>query len=116
MLLGLSTPVIAAEDKTAVPAEESESPWLLTPLVSSSPKFGTSIGAMAGYLHRFDEESPTSTFSLMGSYSDSDSLFYGLFGRTFFDHDRQRLIAGVVSGEVNNNYKDFLGTGVLCLV
>jgi len=92
--------------------EKAESPWLLTPLASSSPKFGTSIGAMAGYLHKFDEESPTSTITLMGSYSDSDSLFYGMFGRTFFDQDRQRLIAGVVNGEVNNNYKDFLGTGV----
>lgn len=117
MMLGFYTPAISAKDKTAEPAEapaeeESESPWLLTPLVSSSPKFGTSIGAMVGYLHKFDEESPTSTISLLGSYSDSDSLFYGLFGRTYFDHDRQRLIAGVVNGEVNNNYKDFLGTGV----
>ena len=113
MMLGFYIPAISAAEKTVEPKEGgSESPWLLTPLVSSSPKFGTSIGAMAGYLHKFDKESPTSTFSLMGSYSDSDSLFYGLFGRTFFDHDRQRLIAGVVNGEVNNNYKDFLGTGV----
>ena len=43
-------------------AEKRESPWLLTPLVTSAPKFGTAVGAMGAYLKKFDEASPTSMF------------------------------------------------------
>ena len=103
-----STTLWAHEDINST----GESPWLLMPLVSSSPKMGTSIGVMAGYLHKFDEESPTSTFSVMGNYSSSDSVVMGVFAKTFFDHNQQRLVAGFIRGEVNNEYNDFLGIGV----
>jgi len=98
-----------AEDSNS---SKVESPWLAVPLVSSGPKMGTSIGAMAGYLYKFDEESPTSTFAITGTYSNTDSYFAGVFGRTFFDHNTQRLSAGIIYGKVNNEYKDFLGGGI----
>jgi len=110
-LLLLSFSAINAETESNVDSESEESPWLFTPLVSSAPKFGTSVGAMGAYLHAFDEDSPTSTFGLMAQYSNSESLMGGAFGRTYFDHDRQRLIAGTFYGEINNQYTDFLGSG-----
>ena len=109
LLLPLST--ISAATASADETGANESPWLFTPLVSSAPKFGTSIGAMGAYLHAFDEESPTSTFGLMAQYSNSESLMGAAFGRTYFDHDRQRLIAGSFFGEINNEYSDFQGIG-----
>jgi hypothetical protein len=90
---------------------DKESPWLLAPLLSSGPKMGTSIGAMAGYLHRFDAASPTSTFSVIGTYSDTDSLISGLFAQTYFGRNTHRLMIGTLYGRINNEYNDFLGTG-----
>jgi len=90
-----------------------ESPWLAVPLVSSGPKMGTSLGVMAAYLYKFDKESPTSTFAITGTYSNSDSYFAGIFGKTFFDKNTQRLSAGLIYGNVKNEYKDFLGGGFL---
>lgn len=105
----------ASDDSNGSVAEaksgDKESPWLLTPLLSSGPKMGTSLGAMAGYLYRFDEASPTSTFAVMGTYSSTDSFVSGLFTRTFFDANTQRLVAGVLYGRINNEYNDFLGSG-----
>ena len=92
---------------------ERESPWLFVPLVSSAPKFGTSIGAMGAYLHQFDDDSPTSMFGIIGQYSNTDSNFYGAFARMYFDHDKQRLILGAIRGKVNNEFEDFLGSGQL---
>lgn len=111
----LSTVLLSFLHISAV-AEDSnsskvESPWLAVPLVSSGPKMGTSLGAMLGYLYKFDEESPTSTFAMAGTYSNSDSYFVGIFGRTFFDKNMQRLSAGLIYGNIKNEYKDFLGGG-----
>lgn len=66
---------------------------------------------MGGYLHRFDDESPTSTFGVMGTYSNTESLTIAAFSRMYFDQDKQRLLLGAMRGEVNNEYADFLGTG-----
>lgn len=106
----LFAPFLTAEED--VNASKQESPWLLVPLLSSGPKMGTSLGAMAGYLYKFDEDSPTSTFAITGTYSNTDSYFAGVFGKTFFDHNQQRLAAGLIYGQVNNEYKDFLGEGI----
>jgi len=92
-------------------AGKDRSPWLLLPLFSSAPKLGTSFGAMVGYLHRFDDVSPTSTFGVMGTYSNTESITIAAFSRMYFDQDKQRLLLGTVHGEVNNEYADFLGTG-----
>ena len=40
--------------------EEKDSPWLLTPPISSDPKLGTTLGFLGAYLKKFDEESPAS--------------------------------------------------------
>ena len=105
----LFVPFLAAQEDNNT--TEKESPWLLVPLLSSGPKMGTSAGAMAGYLYKFDEDSPSSTFAITGTYSNTDSFFAGIFGKTFFDHNQQRLSAGLIYGKVNNEYNDFLGTG-----
>lgn len=98
----------AAEQKQI---QKEESPWLLAPLVSSSPKLGTSVGALTGYLYHFDKESPISTFAFGGIYTSTDSYITALGGNLYFDKDRQRLIVGLINGKINNEYNDFLGTG-----
>ena len=88
-----------------------ESPWLLVPLVSSDPKLGTSGGAVAAYLHRFDEKSSVSMFGAGGVYTTTHSTVGALFARTFFGEDRHRLFAVAVTGKINNDYSDYLNTG-----
>ena len=69
---------------------EERSPWLFTPVASSNPKLGTSVGALAGYLHFFDSKSRPSIFAVTGQYSDTESIVAGAFARTSFDEDHQR--------------------------
>lgn len=106
----LATCAVAIGDDSD--AEADGSPWLFSPIVSSDPKLGTSVGALAGYLYQFDTESPVSTFGLGGVYSDSDSWVGGLFANTYFGGDRHRLVAGIATGKIRNNYEDFLGIGL----
>ena len=95
-----------------ISSKQERSPWLITPFVQSNPKLGTSLGALGGYLHNFDEKSRPSIFALQGQYSNTDSIIGGGFARTSFDEDRQRLIAGLMYGYVKNDYDDYLDTGV----
>ena len=101
---------IHADEASAAP--EKPSPWLMVPLLTSNPKMDTSVGGLAGYLYQFDQKSTPSMFGASGVYSASDSFFGTLFAQTFFDGDRQRLSAAITSGKVNNNYEDFLETGI----
>ncbi len=93
-------------------AQPITSPWLFTPLLTSNPKLGTSAGALTGYLHQFDAESPTSTFGTAGVYSNTDSYVLGAFANTYFGEDRHRLVAGIAGGKIRNDYQDFLGSGL----
>jgi len=93
-------------------AKLEKSPWLLVPVFQSNPKLGTSVGALAGYVHYFDERSRPSIFALMGQYSSTESIIAGAQARASFDEDRQRVIAGMMYGYVKNDYADYLGTGV----
>lgn len=102
----------ASVDAADLQSEEKESPWLATPTLSSSPKLGTSVGALGAYLHRFDENSPVSVFTVMGNYSDTDSSFYGAFGKAYFLEDQHRLQFGTFQGKVENEYEDYLGSGL----
>ena len=115
ILIGLLNYPLVLSASVSLPdapeAEKDKSPWLFTPLVSSAPKFGTSIGAMAAYLKKFDEVSPASMFGTAISYSNTESAMIAVFANTYFDNDRQRLLAGAIGGEINNEYADFLGTG-----
>jgi len=89
-----------------------KSPWLLVPTLQSNPKIGTSLGAMGGYLHYFDEKSRPSIFAVSGQVTSTDSTVAGGFARTSFDEDRQRLTAGLLYGYIKNDYSDYLGSGV----
>lgn len=104
----LTTSAFATSDNNE---SAKESPWLLVPLVSSSPKLGTSAGAMAGYIHKFDEVSPPSMFGLNTTYSTTNSLVAALFAKMYFDEDKQRLMAAGIYGTIHNEYNDFLGSG-----
>ncbi|HSC68584.1 MAG TPA: BamA/TamA family outer membrane protein [Cellvibrio sp.] len=99
-----------SDEPTSVFSERS--PWLLAPVLNSNPKLGTTVGALGGYLHFFDAKSRPSIFAVSGQYSDTDSIVGGAFARASFDEDHQRLIAGLAYGNVNNDYDDYLGTGV----
>jgi hypothetical protein len=90
---------------------EKESPWLLVPTFSVSPKLGASLGAMAGYLHYFDDKSQVSMFGVSAQYTSTGSMVAGAFGKTSFDEDHQRAILGAFGGNIKNDYNDFLGTG-----
>lgn len=110
LLFLMVIPVVNAAAETNA-TRKKESPWLLTPLLSSGPKLGTSAGGLAGYLYHFDAESPVSTFAVGGTYSTTNSYVTALGANLYFDRDRQRLIAGAAIGKINNEYNDFLGTG-----
>ena len=104
-----SQPEAAKEDAVT---KLEKSPWLLAPVFQSNPKLGTSIGALGGYIHYFDEKSRPSIFAVMAQRSNTDSTIAGAQARTSFDEDRQRLLAGLMYGYVKNDYSDYLGTGV----
>jgi hypothetical protein len=92
--------------------DKKESPWILAPVANANPKVGFALGALAGYIHYFDEKSRPSIFALTGQYTSTASIIAGLMGRTSFDEDRQRLLAGIMYGNIKNDYSDYLGTGV----
>ena len=78
----------------AEPKEEKPpSPWLLAPVLNSSPKLGAAGGATGGYLHKFDAESRPSIFAVTAQYSSTKSLVGGVLARTSFNQDHQRLNA-----------------------
>jgi hypothetical protein len=116
-----SVPVFAQTENATAAAPQSDagpsvlsrdSPWLITPIFSSNPKLGTSAGALAGYLHYFDEKSRPSVFGVQGQYSSTESIVASVFARTSFDEDHQRVIAAFAYGNIKNDYDDYLGTGV----
>src|SRR6187402_896618 len=126
-------PVIAAQEQRAemqvsadavpLPAAPSDeqsanqklknrsSPWLLVPVVSSSPKLGTAFGGLGAYLHTFDPDSQVSLFGVTYQYTSTESSIAGAFARTSFGADHHRIIALAVFGYIKNDYDDYLGTG-----
>jgi hypothetical protein len=102
-----------AENAQAVNSDQPQrdSPWLLTPTFSVDPKLGRNVGAIAAYLHRFDEASPVSLTGAMLSYSNTDSLVSAMFTDLYWGADHHRLTAGAAYGDINNEYDDFLGSG-----
>jgi hypothetical protein len=104
---------VNATASTEDPASDTqESPWMAVPLISSNPKVGTSGGGMAGYLFKLDAGSTSSMLGIGGTYSTTDSAIGGLFLRAFRDDDSKRLTAVAGSGKIENDYEDFLGTGL----
>jgi hypothetical protein len=92
--------------------EEKESPLLLVPTMTQSPKLGFSLGAIAGFLHYFDEKSRPSIFGVSAQYSSTASKVAAAFARTSFGRDYHRVLFLAAGGEIKNDYSDFLGTGV----
>jgi len=89
-----------------------QSPWLILPTLSSNPKLGTSAGALTAYLHRFDEDSRVSLFGLAAQYSSTGSLVAGAFAKTSSGRDHHRVVVFAGGGRIENDYDDFLGSGV----
>jgi len=107
------SPQGSAQSSDSAPAALSDrSPWLFTPLVSSNPKLGTSAGGLAGYIHLFDPKSRPSIFAVQAQYSTTDSLIGGVIARASFDEDKQRVLSGLMYGNIKNDYDDYLGSGV----
>jgi len=100
--------VLLGQDKAQ---EEKHSPWLLLPLVASSPKMGTSFGALGAYLRVFDPQSQVSMFGAIFEYTSTDSMVGALFARTSFGADHHRIEGLVGFGYIKNEYEDYLGTG-----
>lgn len=113
-LVGALAPALsngAVDDKASTDGA-AESPWLLVPKVSSDPKVGTSVGALGGYLFKMDPGSTASMVGMGATYSNTDSRIGALFLRGFSDNDNRRLFAVAASGEIKNDYEDFLGSGL----
>lgn len=110
----MSVNAMAEDAVVTKPAEDEEksSPWLAVPMVSSDPKVGTSAGGMVGYLFKLDPKSTSSMLGLAGTYSTTDSSLGGVFLRTYWKQDRRRLILFAGGGKINNDYEDFLGSGL----
>ncbi|MCH2110743.1 MAG: hypothetical protein MK135_15590, partial [Polyangiaceae bacterium] len=85
--------------------------WVAMPTVSSNPKLSTSFGAVAAIFYRFDD-SVASTAAFAGSYSVSKSWMGIIFGKLNFNHDRQRIIMGLLRGHATNTYDNFLNEGI----
>ena len=60
---------------------------ITTPLISSNPKLGTSLGAIGGILYYFDERSRVSMLGLSAQYSSTDSYQVALSAKTSFGAD-----------------------------
>jgi len=105
-----AAPVELNNDQAAAP-DDRTSPWLLVPLVSSSPKLGTAFGALGAYLHQFDANSRVSLFGVVYEYTSTHSTIAAAFTRTSFGADHHRIVGIVVSGYIKNDYQDYLGTG-----
>jgi len=88
------------------------SPWVIAPKFSSDPKVGTSLGLLAGYLFKLDPDSTSSMAGAMASYSNTDSVIGAAFLRSYWDDDSKRLTAVLGGGRINNDYSDFLGSGL----
>jgi hypothetical protein len=102
-------------EATAEPAAKQKrgwGPWIASPIFSSNPKLGTSLGAVAGLLYYFDETSRPSMFGVSGQYSSTESYTVALKAKTSFAGDRHRATLSIGAGQVLNEYEDYLGTGV----
>ena len=89
----------------------AESPWLVVPTLSATPKLGSSIGGMAGYTTRLDPGSSYSLFAVTANYSSSHSKTASAFAQAYWNADRDHLMAAAAFGRINNEYEDFLGSG-----
>ncbi|MHC4744140.1 MAG: BamA/TamA family outer membrane protein [Planctomycetota bacterium] len=99
----------APKDKNADNPDQAaprESQFVAAPMFVSNPAFGNGFGATGIYFYRpqpEDKISPSSAFSLLGLYSDTDSYLAGLFNRMFLYEDQWRIKMGLVTGRINHD-------------
>ncbi len=110
-LFALCTTWASACFAQAANPTHAESPWLLVPTLSATPKLGSSIGGMAGYTTRLDPGSSYSLFAVTANYSSSHSRTASAFAQAYWNADRDHLMAAAAFGRINNEYEDFLGSG-----
>jgi len=92
-------------------ARQAKSPWLLVPLLSSSPKLGSSVGALAGYVWKIDAASTPSMLAVQATKSNTQSHVLGVGGKIYFNQNRDRLFLGLGLGNAHNDYQDFNNSG-----
>ncbi len=80
-----------ADAQPSVSAPKKPSPWLFAPVFTSNPKLGMTLGATAGYLHLSTQSRALPCSLQPGQYSNTDSMVAGVFARTSFNADHQRL-------------------------
>ena len=114
LILFLFAAAAYADEEKEAPAEEKSerSEWLFTPIFSSDPKLATAAGALAGYTPQFDKKSPPSIIGVAGTYSTTASWYLSAFAKTHFGEDKHRLNIVAATGEIRNDYSDFLGSGL----
>ena len=90
---------------------EAQSPWLVVPMFSSSPKLGTAVGGLGAYMHVFDKGSRVSLFGASYRYTSTHSQIFSAFARTSSGADHHRIVLLTAVGQIKNDYDDYLGTG-----
>ena len=109
---GTASAISTKSTHTTAFEKDTESPWIIAPLLSVNPKLGTSLGLMVGYMHYFDEKSQVSTFGLSAQYTSSSSEIAALAANASFGEDHHRILALLAGGLIKNDYNDYLGTGM----
>jgi len=104
-------PVEAQPSPAPSPSAKPPSPWMVMPILSSSPKLGTSGGALGAFLHKFDPDSRVSIIGAQATYSSTESVILSAFARTSFGADHHRANLVLAAGRIHNDYDDYLGTG-----
>ncbi len=97
---------------TVSAALAEESPWLITPTLSSDPKLGSTLGGIAGYIFKLDPESTRSMVAAAVNYSNTDSYIAAVFGDLYLGANRHKVKLGLVGGQIRNEYEDYLGSGL----
>jgi outer membrane protein assembly factor BamA len=94
--------------KTTPPGEESKTDFVVMPIPISNPTIGTGLGAAAMFLYPVDTQSPVSSTTVGGFYTNNDSWAAGVSQKTFLAEDRFRLNGLFGYGNLN---LDFYGIG-----
>jgi outer membrane protein assembly factor BamA len=98
----------AAEDSPNSETKSNSRKFVAAPLIFSAPAFGNGLGAMGLYFYKPEaagDESPPSTLTMVGAYSDTDSYFLGIFNQNHLRNDQWRPRIGIANGKINNNFE-----------
>lgn len=78
------------------------------PLINNNPAMKWGFGGMVMYMFRVNQEdeiSPPSLVSLAGLYSTNKSYIAGLFSQLFFAEDKYRVVGGLGTSRINNDFE-----------